>query len=907
MVDRQFFFSILFWGLIGTATLPLGLAAQAPHSAAREWNDELLEAIRNDFARPPVHGRNLFHTSIAMWDAWAAYDSVALSYLLREKATAADMAAARHEAISYAAYRILSTRFVNSPGAVDTLASFDAKMAEFGYDIGLTDTTGSSPAALGNRIAAAVLAFGATDGANEENDYEDRFYEPRNPPLLPVLPGNPEIVDPNLWQPLVLSFFVDQAGNPLPFGVPAFQSPEWGLVTPFALSTDDLTIYERDGNEYWVYLDPGPPPLIGGVGDADYRSGFEQVLEWSGLLDPSDGVMIDISPNARGDNTLGTNDGNGHPFNPVTGLPYTPQIVPAADYFRVLAEFWADGPDSETPPGHWFTIANFASDNPLVVKRIGGAGPVVDDLEWDVKLYLALSGAVHDAAVAAWGVKGWYDYVRPISAIRYMADNGQSSDPAGPSYHPNGISLEPGRVEVVTEETIAPGERHEHLAGVINANVGKIAAKAWRGPPFIPDAATTTADVGWILVENWWPYQRPTFVTPPFGGYTSGHSTFSRAAAEVLTLITGDAFFPGGFGEFFAPQNEFLVFEDGPSVDITLQWATYRDAADETSISRIYGGIHPTADDIPGRLMGEKIGVDAFELATRYFDPGLLLDGSAVFVNDGTSFQGNTYNGFELTGQEATLSSFPGEITRVAFLDPDRDLVFVEFGSDDPNTSLNISLRGFVGGVPSPYNQPGKTYSQGLAAISIENSTSGTYLSVFSLGNDPDRVDTAIIGANTFAGTVDGIADVQSISVVSFEGLTTMIAGINAANANFVGQPGLIQYIGISAPEVIVTDFLFIGDLTPIAQASPRIVISPLSTFPEISIIGGDLREAGGSRQIYTNGLVYPFSFTAAEGQRSISNSPLRADLVDGRLDPVTDTFVSDVDSYFLTDGQSSR
>ena len=112
-------------------------------------------------------------------------------------------------------------------------------------------------------------------------------------------------------------------------------------------------------------------------------------------------------------------------------------------------------------------------------------------------------------------------------------------------------------------------------------------------------------------------------MTPPFAGYVSGHSTFSRAAAELMTLFTGDEYFPGGVGEFFAPSNEFLVFEDGPSVDVTLQWATYRDASDETSISRIYGGIHPTADDIPGRLMGSVIGPAAlfgFLLAVPFLD-----------------------------------------------------------------------------------------------------------------------------------------------------------------------------------------------------------------------------------------------------------------------------------------------
>ena len=632
-----------------SASLFLGSAGPVQHSAARHWNEELLEAIRNDYARPTVHARNLFHTSIAMWDAWAAYDSVARNYLHQEKASAEDVAAARHEAISYASYRILSARFVNSPGAEQSLPSFDAKMAEFGYDIGFTDTAGDSPAALGNRIAAAVLAFGATDGANEENDYANQFYEPVNPPLFPAFPGNRLIADPNRWQPLVLDFFVDQSGNPLPQGVPPFQSPEWGTVTPFALSPDDLTVYEVDGNQYWLYLDPGPPPMIGGVGDADYRSGFEQVIEWSGRLDPTDGVMIDVSPNARGNNTLGTNDGSGHAVNPATGQPYTPQIVPAGDYYRVLAEFWADGPDSETPPGHWFTIANYVSDHPLVVRRIAGVGPVVDDLEWDVKLYLALGGTVHDAAVAAWGAKGWYDYIRPISAIRYMADHGQSSDPDLRSYRPEGIRLKPGVIELVTVETAAPGERHEHLAGLQGRYIGAIAVRTWRGPDYIPDPETTVAGVGWIHAANWWPYQRPTFVTPPFAGYVSGHSTFSRAAAEMMTLFTGDAFFPGGLGEFFAPQNEFLVFEDGPSVDIKLQWATYRDASDETSISRIYGGIHPRADDIPGRIMGAQIGKDAFLKASRHYGIEFIEGPRWLYAPGNPSGTEAQFDGFALT------------------------------------------------------------------------------------------------------------------------------------------------------------------------------------------------------------------------------------------------------------------
>jgi hypothetical protein len=307
----------------------------------------------------------------------------------------------------------------------------------------------------------------------------------------------------------------------------------------------------------------------------------------------------------------GGDPGTGHTMNPRTGQPYEPQRVPRGDYTRVLAEFWADGPDSETPPGHWFTILNYVNDHPDLEKRFRGEGPILDELEWDIKAYLLLGGTVHDVAVTAWGIKGWYDYVRPLSAIRFMADQGQSSDPKLASYDPDGIPLYPGYIELVE-----PGDS---LAGDNDEHVGKIKLYAWRGHDYVENTETDEAGVGWILAENWWPYQRPTFVTPPFAGYISGHSTFSRAAAEVLTLLTGDPFFPGGMGEFHAPKDEFLVFEDGPSMDLTLQWATYRDASDQTSLSRIWGGIHPPIDDIPGRIIGAKIGVEAFHFAERYF------------------------------------------------------------------------------------------------------------------------------------------------------------------------------------------------------------------------------------------------------------------------------------------------
>jgi hypothetical protein len=180
------------------------------------------------------------------------------------------------------------------------------------------------------------------------------------------------------------------------------------------------------------------------------------------------------------------------------------------------------------------------------------------------------------------------------------------------SYHPAGLPLIPGYIELVLAgDPLASG----------TVNIGKIKLKAWRGHDFIDNVDVEDAGVDWMLAENWLPYQRPSFVTPPFAGYISGHSTYSRAAAEVLTDFTGDEYFPGGLGVFTAEQNDFLVFEEGPSVDIQLQWATYQDAADESSMSRIWGGIHPPCDDVPGRIVAVEIAEDAFNKAEEYFFP----------------------------------------------------------------------------------------------------------------------------------------------------------------------------------------------------------------------------------------------------------------------------------------------
>lgn len=638
----------------------------AGHSVARIWNEVLLDTIRIDRPKPPVHARNLFHLSVAMWDAWATYDTDAIGYVVTEKNSAVDVEAARAEAISYAALRLLQYRFPGGgfdldgqlcqPGAATSQASFIQTMLDLGYDPDVTTTVGVTPAAVGNRIGAAVIAHGQGDGAYEGFDLcypDDSGYFPINPELIFDLAGT-TVFDPNRWQPLAFDFLILQNGIIIGQALQAFVGIAWGDVEPFALAGIPAggdppacgTVFGAPP----PLFDPGCPPQLGGAGDAELKAAIVEVIQLSGTLDPTQGEMIDISPSAYLNNTLGTDDGIGRPTNPYTGQPYPPNVVNRGDHGRVLAEFWADGPHSETPPGHWNTLANYVTDHPLLgQKRIAGTSAVVNDLEWDVKLYFALNGAVHDAAVAAWGTKHRYDSSRPITLVRHMTGLGQSTDMGATNYHPDGIPLVPGLIETITSASIAPGERHEHLSafcfgggfnegepcttdadcpddgpfdGYCDSSVDKIAIRAWQGGPEDPE--TQIGGVGWILGINWMPFQADFFVTPPFPGYTSGHSTFSRAGARVLANFTGNEFFPGGYGSYVAVKNEDLDFELGPTETVELQWATYNDAADEAGISRRFGGIHPWYDDYPGRVQGYDVGESAFARALQFYNMELV-------------------------------------------------------------------------------------------------------------------------------------------------------------------------------------------------------------------------------------------------------------------------------------------
>ncbi|MFO0596106.1 MAG: hypothetical protein U0228_12395 [Myxococcaceae bacterium] len=573
---------------------------QPNKSIARRWDEQLLWAIRRDVPRPTVHARNLFHTSAAMWDAWAAYHPSAQGVFFTEKITPTDLEAERAKALSYAAYRVLLHRYQNAIGGPVSSACFKAFMDKLGYATDDTAVTGNTPSAVGNRIGQAIIDANANDGANEQNNYADTTMFMNMQPPLPVEGVSAPVDDIDHWQPLDLAIAVTQNGIPIKAGVQGYIGAHWRAVKPFALS--------RPGPNM-LYVDPGPMPRLT---PQTMDVVIEVIRRSHQLADPT--AMIDISPGAYGNNPLASNAGTGHAMNPVTGQPYAAQVVPLKDFGRVLAEFWADGPKSETPPGHWNVIANTAFDHPLFVRKWKGAGTELDPLEWDVRSYLAINGAVHDAAIAAWEIKREFISSRPITLIRSSAGRGQSSDPALPSYDARGLPLIPDLIELVTAETAAPGGRH---AGLQNA-IGQVVVNTWKGEP---GWINEVSGVGWLRAVEWVPYQRRDFVTPAFPGFISGHSTFSRAAAEVLNKITGSEFVPGGLAEVPIEAGHSLTFEAGPSQRVVLQYATWFDAADQAGQSRIWGGIHITPDDFVGRRVGSYVGLNAFAKAEQFYPP----------------------------------------------------------------------------------------------------------------------------------------------------------------------------------------------------------------------------------------------------------------------------------------------
>lgn len=210
------------------------------------------------------------------------------------------------------------------------------------------------------------------------------------------------------------------------------------------------------------------------------------------------------------------------------------------DEQKACAVYWADGPTSETPPGHWNTLAQAVSRRDA------------NTLDEDVRMFFALGNALLNAGVVSWEAKYRHDFARPATVIRwlyYYGQKGQKRDPA---------------------------------------------------------------------MQNWTSY----IATPPFPEYTSGHSTFSAAAAQVLRNATGSDHM--GLSTVVRAGTGAAYLSPGktpPSRDVTMSWSTFSEAVggeEGSGLSRLYGGIHFADANEHGQTTGTNAGQAAWTEAQRY-------------------------------------------------------------------------------------------------------------------------------------------------------------------------------------------------------------------------------------------------------------------------------------------------
>ena len=475
---------------------PLNLAGRS--TAVTRWSMRALETICEGRPMPTIVSRELFLLHVAIYDAWSAYDPAALPLY----ASAADrrpahehMEGAKVRAIAAAAATVLIALFPENAEYFRAQARHDGVS-----DVELAGPAPFSPAWVGVRAGETVLAARAHDGANFAHHYADTSgYEPVNEAGQDTVAA-----DPNRWQPLLVTNWDPalrpdryvhrpQLFAPEEYGHVAEQmhiTPHWPDVVPFALDAADQ-------------LRP-PPPRYGS--EAPYTDA-------QGNTSTSHQAYVDL-------------------FTQVMEMQ-----TRLSEEMKVMAQMWShDGGYVATPAGHWNHFAQQVSLRD---------GHSLDD---DVKMFLALNGALLDAGIAAWDAKTTYDSVRPITAIR-MLFKGQT------------------------------------IGGWLGRDKG----------------------FGYLPGEEWRPYQWNATISPAFAEYVSGHSAFAAAAAEILKRFSGsDRFhdpkvrvgdldrdhYREAMGTYKVARRHGAFDRLAPRHEVILVWQTFSEAAEQCGMARIYGGVH---------------------------------------------------------------------------------------------------------------------------------------------------------------------------------------------------------------------------------------------------------------------------------------------------------------------------
>jgi len=203
-----------------------------------------------------------------------------------------------------------------------------------------------------------------------------------------------------------------------------------------------------------------------------------------------------------------------------------------------------------------------------------------NDLDRDVKLFFAVANVVLDAFIACWDVKRHFDSSRPWLLVRHYYAGKRIMGWAGPG---KGFAL--------------------------------------------------------IPAEKWHPYSPATFVTPPFPGYVSGHSTASGAGAKMLELFTGSDRFadtenrvagmltePGFPCHIMQMINGKSVLDPKASCEVALKLPTFSATAEMAGISRVLGGYHIQADNVEGLKLGRHVATYLWPKMQAHFDGSARLE-----------------------------------------------------------------------------------------------------------------------------------------------------------------------------------------------------------------------------------------------------------------------------------------
>jgi hypothetical protein len=179
------------------------------------------------------------------------------------------------------------------------------------------------------------------------------------------------------------------------------------------------------------------------------------------------------------------------------------------DREKVIAEYWADGPNSELPPGHWCLFGALVSARDRHTE---------DD---DAKMFFAMANAGMDAGIAAWDIKRYFDTVRPVTAVRYYKAGKQIRAWAGPGLGTRWIAGETWAP--YQQATVVTPPFAEYISGhsTFSAASAEVLRRYTGSDRF---GASVTVPAGSSLVE-------PNAV--PARALTLAWPTFSAAADEA--------------------------------------------------------------------------------------------------------------------------------------------------------------------------------------------------------------------------------------------------------------------------------------------------------------------------------------------------------------------------------------